>query len=136
MAQKSPVSLPPIMHVRPPASTDQVAPPIANQVRVVTTGDAVIIHAYYVNPTAIEAAAEGREQPHIKIEGDTAYVEVEPVARIALPLSVAGDLLGLLARNLAYLGPKVGPHVASQLKSAAEEALASSAPDDNEKAKS
>ncbi len=119
MAEKESLPLPSLYHVRPPVSLDVVAPPLANQVRVIQSADSLMIQAYYLNPTAVESAVEGREQPHIRIDGDTAYIELAPVARFALPLSVAGDLVALLIKNLAFLGPKIGPMIAEQLRQAA-----------------
>ena len=62
------------------------------------------MQAYFVSPGAVHEAANGWSIPGIRIEGDTAYVERSPAARVALPVSVAAELAVLLLKNVVAMG--------------------------------
>src|SRR5262249_43140666 len=89
--------IPPTLYLRAPDEFDARPPELVNQVRVLQqSGDTVTLQAYFVSPLSIHEVANGREIAGIRIDGDTAYVERAPAARVALPISVAADLALLL----------------------------------------
>jgi len=96
---------PPILYVRAPDEVDATPPALANQVRVLQqSADTVTLQAYFVSPGSVQEAANGWSIPGVRIEGDTAYVERPPAARVALPVSVAAELAVLLLKNVATMG--------------------------------
>jgi hypothetical protein len=97
--------MPPILYLRAPAEIDATAPDLANHVRVLQqSADTVTLQAYFVSPGSVHEAANGWSIPGVRIEGDTAYVERVPVARVALPISVAAELAVLLLKNVVATG--------------------------------
>jgi hypothetical protein len=97
--------IPPILYLRAPAELDATPPGLANQVRVLQQSqDTVTLQAYFVSPGSVHEAANGWSIPGIRIDGDTAYVERSPAARVALPISVAAELAVLLLKNVAAMG--------------------------------
>jgi hypothetical protein len=116
VAPKSFVELPPRLSITPPRETEKTPPPLANQVRVIQSSDALTIHAYFLSPTLMDAVARGEPDTGIRIEGDIAFIEANPAARFALPLTVAVTLAELLISNLVSIGPGVSPFVDQFLK--------------------
>ena len=100
-----PKEIPPILYLRAPSELDATPPALANHVRVLQQSpDTVTLQAYFVSPGCVHEAANGWSIPGIRIEGDTAYVERSPAARVALPITVAAELAMLLLKNVAAMG--------------------------------
>lgn len=110
------VKVPPRLSITPPREIETSPPPMANQVRVITTADVVTIHAYFMSPTLMDAALSGQPETGIRVEGDIAYIEAVPAARFSLPLTVSVALAELLIKNLQTMGPAVSPYVAAFLE--------------------
>lgn len=121
------------IYITPPPATDATPPAFANQVRVIGGADAMVVHLYFVSATQVASASEGRAAPGVRKEGNTIYVESEPVARIALPLSTAAELAMLIIKNVAegtprlvsymtQIGTQIGESVTRAAAMAAEQA--------------
>jgi hypothetical protein len=103
--KKDLLPIPPILYLRAPAEVDATPPELANHVRVLQqSDDTVMLQAYFVSPGSVHEAANGWSIPGIRIDGNTAYVERTPAARVALPISVAAELAVLLLKNVAAMG--------------------------------
>src|SRR5689334_6908907 len=95
------------IYLKPPMATDRLPPLFANNVRVMGTFDAMVLHLYFVSPTRLLGASDGNPQPGVKIDGNIATIEEEPVARVALPISAAMELALLIFKNLVEGGPQL-----------------------------
>jgi hypothetical protein len=80
--------------LRPPVEQEDTPPSYANQVRVYGGTDAVIIEFYYMNHAKYFDAMRGvLTAPNTSRQGNMLQVRTVPVARVAIPLTSAADLI-------------------------------------------
>ena len=89
----------------PPPEIERLAPPLANQVRLYGTLDALVLNLYHVSRNLMLRAADGQPVEGMRLEGSNLHIESPPVARVAIPISTALELVGLIVRQLAQGGP-------------------------------
>lgn len=128
--------------LKPPDEIDRTPPPMANDVRVLGGADAMTIHLYYVSPTRLTGAFEGKPlAPGVTIHQNMLIVESEPVARVALPVTVAARLAALIVKTIAEGAPSmlakladVGNMITEATKTANEAGAVSTGPGPEEEA--
>jgi hypothetical protein len=100
----------------PPESVTVVAPrvieerqaPLANFVNVDGAGGVFSLDFFFVPEAKIERIFEGRGAPEdARVEGETAFVESTPVARVILPLGCASELVADLLESIVEKAPEM-----------------------------
>jgi len=82
------------IEIRPLEGDETRPPPLVTHTRVTGGADALTIEAYYVPPGAIAAAYLHDElTPAMTIRGNHLVIRAELLARIALPATVANELV-------------------------------------------
>lgn len=87
------------IYITPPSHAEATAPPFANQVRVIGGADAMVLQFYFVSPGQMLKASLGEQIPNMKRQGNELHVESMPVARVAIPFTVAAALMAALAET-------------------------------------
>lgn len=89
-----------VVFIKPPKDIDESPPAFANQVRAIGGSDALTLHFYYISPSRIGTILGGGKDDRMSVSGNTLTIESEPVARVAVPLSVVTQLIATLAESL------------------------------------
>src|SRR4051812_34589888 len=79
--------------VKPPVEEEGVQPSVANYVNVSGTTDLMTLEFYYVSDHTYSRAYRKVPGTGIEREGDRAVIRATPAARVAVPASVAADLV-------------------------------------------
>lgn len=94
--------------VLPPKALEDVPPTLANEVRVIGGADSMTLHFYYVDPIRVELHVAGHSlSPSIERKNDVLMIRSEPLAKIALPTTVAMDMVLRVMKTLAEGAPQI-----------------------------
>jgi hypothetical protein len=105
MEAKSP---PESVSVVAPRTVEDRQPPVANFVNVEGAGGVYSLDFFYVPESRIERIFSGKgAAEESRVDGDTAYVESIPVARVMLPLTCASELVADLLESIVEKAPEM-----------------------------
>ncbi|WP_434042709.1 MULTISPECIES: hypothetical protein [Sorangium] len=92
----------------PPPGKEDVPPQLSNTVVISGGTDALVLTFYYHSPNTLSRAAGSVPKwPHIERAGDLVTVRGEPIARVALPFTVAVDTVVDMVESLVNGAPDV-----------------------------
>ncbi|MFO0762602.1 MAG: hypothetical protein U0359_39545 [Byssovorax sp.] len=104
----TPAKSPEFIEIELPAATEDRQAPIANFVNVGGGGDVFTLDFFFVPDSKIARILGGKHEGlPLRVEGETAHLQVEPVARATLPLSAATELAADLFEKIAQKVPEL-----------------------------
>jgi hypothetical protein len=97
----TPTDAPAYLDLTAPPETEDQAPVAANFVNVSGDGDLFSLDFFYVHPAKVDRIFEGAALGDgATREGDTVVLRAKPVARIAIPLTTATELVTELVERI------------------------------------
>lgn len=82
------------LEIAPPPGQENRPPMVVSHVDVSGGADTLIITFYYVDQSTMRGAVSGEPTTNVERRGDKAIIRSEPIARVALPVTVALQLFG------------------------------------------
>jgi hypothetical protein len=93
--------------VLPPIPFEGRPPPVANHVEVAGSTDMVTLDFFFIADATWSRALRKSPSEGIERDGERAIIRAEPVARVALPITVAAEMLVSIFRRATDGVPEI-----------------------------
>lgn len=104
----TPAKSPEFIEIELTPATEERQAPLANFVNVNGSGDVFTLDFFFVPESKIDRILGGKHEGlALRVEGETAHLQAEPVARATLPLSAATELAADLFEKIAQKVPEL-----------------------------
>lgn len=106
----------------PPEGHEDRPPFLANNVVVTGSADAVVLTFYHISPNTFSRVFDSKRPlgPHVERHGELAIIRSEPIARVALPFTVAADTILEILSTIVQGVPEIQASLGSVMTRVAE----------------